>query len=125
MRWEDWKFSARLGWQDPYIRWIAIASLLLVSITGGILLLKLLPEGWRSGVITMHYNIYLGIDDVRPWPWIFVVPSSALGATIANILLALGLFWRHGLASRTLLTAGLAVGIVWSIGVFFLIRVNL
>jgi hypothetical protein len=124
MRWEEWKFSARLGWQDPYVRWIGLATVLLVCITGGFFLFRLLPEGWRSGVITMHYNIYLGIDDVRPWPWLFVVPGTALGAVVIDVLLALGLYRRHALASRTVLAAGLAASAVWAIGIFFLIRVN-
>ncbi len=124
MRWEEWAFSARLGWQDAYVRWTSLAMVFLVCISGGFFLIRLLPEGWRSGVITMHYTIYLGIDDVRPWPWIFFIPGTALGTIACDVLIALGLYRRHALASRTVLTAGLATTIVWAVGLFFLLRVN-
>ena len=125
MRWEDWKFSARLGWQDPVVRWLSLAALVIVFAMGGFFLWRLLPEGWRSGVVTMHYTVYIGIDDVRGWQWLFFVPGMALGMVILDILIALGLFRRHPLASRTIIATALATSVVWAIGSFFLINVNI
>jgi hypothetical protein len=124
MRWEDWKFSARLAWQDAWMRWMLILSFVLLFGMTAFLLFRLLPEGWKTGVVTIHYNVYLGIDDVRSWPWIFVLPGGALLVMILDALLSLGFFRAHPLASRTLMSACLATAIIWAVGSFYLIRVN-
>ena len=125
MRWLDWKFSARLGWEDPWLRWISVSALVIVLAMGAFFLWRLLPEGWRSGVVTMHYNIYIGIDDVRTWQWLFFVPGTAFLFVLLDTVIALGLFRRHPLASRTLVATGLMTAVVWAIGSFFLINVNI
>ncbi|MFA5935232.1 MAG: hypothetical protein WC787_00020 [Patescibacteria group bacterium] len=125
MRWEEWKFSARLGSQDAFLRWTSILAMFIVFAMGIFLMVRVLPEGWRSGVVTFHYNIYLGIDDVRPWPWIFAVPGAAILTIAFDVLFSLGLFRKHPLASRTMMVVALASAIAWAIGSFFLMLVNL
>lgn len=125
MRLEEWKFSARLGLQDHWLRITSLLSLLVVLGMGAYVLFRLLPEGFASGVITMHYNVYLGIDDVRPWPWVFAIPGTALGLVVIDTLLALGLFRKHPMAARTVTSVGLAAAVVWAIGAFFLMLVNI
>lgn len=124
MHWEEWRFSAKLAWQDPVFRSLIITSTVLYLGTTTFLLWRLLPEGWRTGVLTVHYNVYLGIDDVRPWMFILFFPAIALVVLGIDISVALGLFRRDVLASKTLLSAGLAAILIWMINIFFLIRVN-
>lgn len=124
MSWEEWKFSARRAVQDPFIRWTLLGGLMLLIGMTVFLLRRLLPEGWRIGTITLHYNVYLGIDDVRPWWWIFFVPGIALVLFVADILIAFGLFRTNALGSRTIVAIGAVSLIVWAVGCFFLIRVN-
>lgn len=73
----------------------------------------------------MHYTIYIGIDDVRSWQWLFFVPGVALATVITDFAIALGLFRRHPLASRTLAATSFVTAVVWAIGSFFLINVNI
>lgn len=124
MRWEEWKFSARLAVQDVFVRWTGLAAIIMVIGMSSFLLWRLLPEGWRSGVITIHYNVYLGIDDVRPWPWIFALPGAALIVLLVDILIAFGMFRHSALASRTIIAMGGVAAILWAIGIFFIILVN-
>lgn len=124
MRWEEWKFSAQLSAQDRFIRWTVLTMAILMIGMSVFFLWRLLPEGWRSGVITYHYNVYLGIDDVRSWPWLFFWPGIAVGMAMTDLVFALGLYRRNALASRTILGVGLVATILWAVGSFFLILVN-
>jgi hypothetical protein len=124
MQWEEWKFSARRASQDFFIRWVTVTAFLILIGMTIFFLKRLLPEGWRSGVVTLHYNVYLGIDDVRPWWWLFFIPGAAGGLFLMDVLLAASLFRMNALASRTILAIGAASLLVWAVGCFFLIRVN-
>jgi hypothetical protein len=72
----------------------------------------------------MHYNIYLGIDEVSLWPWVFVLPGVAFLVALLDVIFALGIFRRDALASRMLLAVCLASTMLWSVGSFFLVLVN-
>lgn len=124
MTWAEWKFSARLGSQDRFIRWTALATAVVLVGMSAFFLWRLLPEGWRSGVVTLHYNVYLGIDDVRPWPWLFTLPGIAAVVTVVDVLCSLGLYRQNPLASRTIMATGFITTALWAIGSFFLILVN-
>jgi hypothetical protein len=125
MRWEEWKFSARLGLQDQWLRVTFLLAIVIVLGMSGFMFWRILPDALHTGVVTMHYNVYLGIDDVRPWPWIFTIPGAALGLLLIDGLMGLGLFRKHPLAARTLTTIGLSAALVWGIGTFFLTLVNI
>lgn len=124
MKWQEWKFSARLALEDRFMRWMAI--LVGVGVVGMSIffLWKIIPEGRRSGVVTFHYTIYLGIDDVRPWPWILTVPGIALLFTAVDTILAFALFRQSVLVSRALMVLCAMSVIVWAIGSFFLVLIN-
>lgn len=86
---------------------------------------RLIPEGIRSGVLVFHYTVYLGIDDVRPWRWVFAYPAGMLGILILNTVCAFGLYRRDPTAANVLLGVSLALCIVWCVGTFFLLSINL
>jgi hypothetical protein len=102
---------------------ICIAIVLIIS--GAFQLVRLIPVGRQSGILTLHYNVYLGIDEVGSWPWVFAFIGGAIGLAIIDVLFAFGLFLRDPLASRTLLVITLLTLILWSVGSFFLVSVNI
>ncbi|MBP9869493.1 hypothetical protein KBC59_02975 [Patescibacteria group bacterium] len=124
MRWEEWRFSARLAWQDRFVRGTSISSAAIVVAMSTFLLVRLIPEGLRTGVLSLHYTIYLGIDDVGPWPWILLVPGGMLTLLIADAVAVYGLFRKDALAARALAGLALVTSIVWAVTSFFLIAVN-
>lgn len=125
MRWDEWRFSARLAWQDRWVRWTMICTVLFYIIMTSFILSRLLPQGIRVGVITLHYNIYLGIDDVRPWPWVFLSPGIMLAVLLVNYGIALELFRGNELAARTLVAVSSAIALLWGVSSFFITAVNL
>ena len=121
----EFKLSARRAWQNPFIRWNLIADLVVVVSGGAFLLWRMVPEGLRSGVLVMHYNIFLGIDNVQSWWWIVLIPGSMLGVLLLNYLLAFYLFRLDALAAKTLAGLTSLLIIIWSVSSFFLMLVNI
>ncbi|MBU1033192.1 MAG: hypothetical protein ABII13_02290 [Patescibacteria group bacterium] len=124
MRWDEWKFSARRAAQDHFVRWTTVSTVVLFVVTTVYFLIKMLPRGINIGTIVMHYNIYLGIDDVRAWQWLFAIPGIAFVVVLFDLLFAFGIFRKEPLASRTVSAIALASIILWSFGAFFLVMVN-
>lgn len=122
---DAWRFSAKLAWQDRFVRYVGLGTLFLIMAWSAFLLVRLVPEGVRSGVIVMHYNIYLGVDDVRAWPWIIALPAVMFAVYVLNTAIAAGIFRADALAARTLVALALGVTIIWGIATFFITLVNL
>ena len=125
MRLEEWRFSATLAWRDPFMRWATLACLLVAFGMTGYVLTKLIPQGLTSGVLATHYTMYLGIDDVRAWPWVFSIPAGIIALIGANAIVAAGIFRTDPLATRMLTALSCAATIVWTVGSLFLVRINL
>lgn len=125
MRWDEWRFSATLAWRDLFVRSITLTAFTLAGIVSGYTIWRLVPEGMRSGVLALHYTMYLGIDDVRAWPWIFALPASMFMLLIVNTFVSAGIYRADIFAARVLSTLSCALTIVWSVGMFFIVRINL
>lgn len=125
MTWDAWKFSAKLAWQDRFIRIVGIFLVAAFCVWTAFFVWRLVPEGLRSGVLVLHYNIYLGIDDVRSWPWILASPVAVLGFLLADLVIAAGLYRSDAIAAKAAVVIGLVTSILWGVSSFFLILVNL
>jgi hypothetical protein len=125
MTWDEWRFSARLAWQDPFIRWVTVVTTILGVGMTAFFLSKLIPEGMRAGVLTLHYNVYLGIDEVGPWKWILLFPGMLFAVLVVNTVFSFGCFRNHAIAARTATALAASMAILWGIGCFFLMLVNL
>lgn len=122
---DEWKFSLDVAWDDPWYRWQSVATIIAAAAGSAFFLLRMIPEGLRSGILVMHYNLYVGIDAVSPWPWVFIFPAALL-AILAVDLLAAGFLFRHDrTASRVLLCAASIFTAMSLVGAFFLSLVNL
>jgi hypothetical protein len=124
MQWSDWRFSAKRAWQNRYIRWSIIVNGLAIIAGASFFLWRLVPIGMRNGMLVLHYNVYLGIDNVQPWPWIFAVPGAMLAVYLVNTLTALGFFRPDELAAKTLVSASAILTLIWFVGGYFIMRVN-
>ncbi len=122
--WDEWKFSARMAWQDSFLRWMSSLTVGAYILMSGFFLLRLIPVGLRSGVLILHYTIYLGIDEVRPWRWIFLYPAGMLGLLVMNGICAYGMYRTDRLAAKTLMSATAALCLLWCIGAWFNMLVN-
>ncbi len=125
MHLDDWRFSAKRAWQNSFIRWTILVDGLVILASSAFMLWRLIPAGLRTGVLVMHYNVYLGIDSVQAWPWIIAVPAVMLLAFTVNTLLALGVYRPDELAAKALVSLSAALTAVWCIAGFFLLLMNI
>lgn len=122
---DEWKFSLDVAWDDPWYRWQSFATTITLILGSGWFLWVMIPEGLRSGLLVLHYNLYVGIDEVHPWPWVFLLPGMLIVMVCTDLLASAFLFRRDRIASRVLLCAGSLFVIMALIGAFFLVSVNL
>ena len=122
---EEWKFSLDVAWDDPWYRWQAIATVTLAILGSAVFLWRMIPEGLQSGLLVLHYNLYVGIDEVQPWPWVLALPVALLLIDGVDLLAAGFLFRRDRVASRVMLCIATLFTLLALCGGFFLTLVNL
>lgn len=125
MRFEAWRFSAKLAWQDRFVKWMTLGTLFFTVIVVGFSVWKMVPTVFRSGILTYHYNIYLGVDDVRVWQWFFVPIGIIFLVQIVNAGVGYGVYRQDKLATRSLLGLSAAITLLWATSLFFLVIINL
>lgn len=88
-------------------------------------LLSVIPLGHQGhGTLVLHYNVYLGIDDVRAWSWILLLPAVWLVMSVLDLFVAYGLHRRDPQAATGLLVLGCASCIPWMMLFYYLIFMN-
>lgn len=121
---EPWLFSARRAWHNPLLKWIALATAVIVVAATGFYLWKTLGHARESGTVVLHYNIYLGIDDVVAWPWAFFWPGIWLVLTGLDIILAFGWYRTDPHLSTSLFVFAAAWAIPWALALYYLTLAN-
>ena len=125
LHFDEWKFSLDVAWDDPWYRWQSLATAMAAVVGGALTLVRLIPEGLQSGILVFHYNLYVGIDEVQPWPWLIVGVVLFLMIVAADLLASGFLFRRDRLASRVVLCMASGFTALILVGAFFIARVNL
>ncbi len=110
--------------RDRLIFWSSFFSVALWLLTSAWVIWKLFPEGKRAGILVLHYTVYLGIDDVRPWPWVFRSIGIVAGIAIVNAIVSLLVIQKDALAARAMSMLTTAIVILWSVSQIFVVRVN-
>jgi hypothetical protein len=124
MRFAAWLFSARLAWSR---HWIKLATLLALgmSLAGSAWFLgRVLPIAKAGGVFAYHYTIYFGIDDLRGWGWVFVLPSAWIALTVIDLLFAYGTYRKDQILASCLFAIAVLWGIPWIFTMFYLALIN-
>ncbi len=118
-------FSAHRALRDPYFRVMLIVSGVLFLVVTTYFLVRVIPASRQSDLVILHYSPYLGIDDARRWPWLFIVPGIAFVLLLFDTMAALLLFQRDQLAARAILGVQVVAMLLWSVGTYLLTRINL
>jgi hypothetical protein len=120
----EWRLAFEIAWDDPWFRWQTIVTCAVAAIGTVLYLVRLIPLGLKNGALVFHYNLYLGIDNVSPWPWVFAAPAAALAAIGADIAVSFIMYRHDRIASRVLLGAATAFALLAAIGAVFIVLVN-
>jgi len=106
------------------MRWTSLAALALPIFVGAAFLLQVLPAAQSRGSLVYHYNIYLGIDDVRAWWWAIALPAVWLLLTLADLGVAYGMYRTDSYLSGALVSFAVAWGLPWAGALFYLSLFN-
>ena len=124
MRASAWMFSARLAWQRPYFRWMSLATVFMVVAGTLFFLGKILPMRTHTGTLVLHYNIYLGIDEVRSWMWALLLPSVWLLLTLLDLSVAFGSYRTDKQFAMSLIAFAFFWCLPWIGALFYLTLSN-
>lgn len=122
---DAWIFSARRAWARPLIRWTTVASLVIIGAVSTVFLWQVIPARRQIGTFILHYNIYLGIDQVRPWSWVFLFPGVWIALALLDLLLAFGVYHHDPPFATSLVLLLLFISLPCSVGLYYLARINL
>jgi hypothetical protein len=124
MKWDAWLFSARQAWQRPLFKWTTVAIALLFFLSSGFFSWKILSQRSRGDTLVLHYNIYLGIDQLGSWKWIVLLPAVWFIVTLIDLVMAYGFYHRDVHFAASLLCLACVWGLPWATALFYLTLVN-
>ena len=105
-------------WQDRLVRYNILAALILQAGLWFLIFFKIMPLANELDFLSLHYNIYFGIDLIGNWYRIFYIPAAGLLFLIINIVLIFFLYKKERFLSyfvaacSTLISLGLAVALL-------------
>jgi hypothetical protein len=120
----EWRFSFEVAWDDPWYRWQTILTAVLFVVGSVFFLFKLIPIGLENGLLVFHYNLYLGIDEMRHWAWLMAVPPAVFLVMAANLTASFRLYRHDTIASRVLLCAATIFTALMLTAGYFMVYVN-
>lgn len=104
-------------------KWSFIFSITLVVI-GWIFSFLRLPALGPDATIPLHYNVFLGIDEVGSWKTLFWLPGFASFVLVVNLLISVREREHISFLANTLAAVSLAVSTLALAGLFFALVIN-
>lgn len=127
-----WLYNVAKFFEHPYREdiWVKIcfiASILINVTLWGALYFKLQPLSYlsESGLISLHYNIYFGIDKIGPWYFVLALPLLGFFIIVFNNLLAYFLYLQDKFISHFLVLSQLALQLILFAAGVFVILLNI
>jgi len=91
----------------------------------GLLMWKLPGIAETHDVVTIHYNVFFGVDWVGPWYWGYGAPVFGFCVLFVNSILAVVLHPTEWFVSRLLLAMAWVVNMLLVLAALFFILANL
>lgn len=90
----------------------------------GLWLLLIWQARGFSDSISLHYNIYFGIDLLGSWYQIFLLPSFGLAFIVINFIVGLAIYTREKILSYFLVWSGVFVQLIFILSAISIILIN-
>jgi hypothetical protein len=121
---EEWRFNTKFAWENPFLKWLSIVLAIVLILVSILATVRLVQLGLPSGFVVTHYTVYLGIDQMLPLPWIAALVCVPILVIFATIVLGFTLFRQDILASYALIVLAACSTVIWSIYLYYLIKIN-
>ena len=125
MKWDEWRFSTRLAWENSVIKWTSVVTLFFLIVASALALVRLLMVSLPSGYVVTHYTVYLGIDQVTAVPWLFLLVFVPILLISATILCGFSIYRKDGIAGLALVLLSAASTAIWCFHLYYLTRINI
>lgn len=112
-------------WRDLVIRYLTIVSLFFQAGLWLLIIIKILPIANEADFLSLHYNIYFGIDLIGNWYRIFIVPSVGLIFFIINMALIVLLYKREKFLSYFLAASNALIGLGLLVALTLIVLLNI
>jgi hypothetical protein len=122
---DEWRFSTRLAWENPFLRWVSLGTAFFLLAVTTYAAIRLVGASLPSGYVVTHYTVYLGIDQVVPAYWLFAYLGVPIFVVSATILCGFGLYRHDSLAGSALVALALVSTAIWALNLFYLIKINI
>jgi hypothetical protein len=105
-------------WRDRLIRYATLLAIILHLSQWVLIFVKLMPMVGSIDYLSLHYNIYFGVDLIGSWKRVFVFPAAGLIFLVLNAFIAAGLYKKEKFLSyilflcSPLINAGILVALV-------------
>ena len=76
-------------------------------------------------LISLHYNIYFGIDLLGPWYQIFLLPALGLIFLVINFLIAAPVYRQEKILSYFLVGTSSLIQVIFGLAAIFIVLINL
>jgi len=123
IKWQEWRFSFKLAWDDRKLRWLSMAMLaVLILVT--FFVLWIILSNLSTDIVVSHYTVYLGIDQMVPLSYFVLMLVVPIFLYILVVFLAFLLYKYDYLATYALLLVSVLTEVLWLIQLFYLIKIN-
>lgn len=112
-------------WRDLVIRYLTIVSIVLHLVLWLLIIIKIVPLAGQADFLSLHYNIYFGIDLIGSWYKIFTVPIVGLIFLIINIFLITVLFRREKFLSYFLAACNFLISLGLLVALTLIVLLNI
>lgn len=105
-------------WRDRLIRYATLLAIIIHLSQWILIFVKLMPMVSGIDYLSLHYNIYFGVDLIGSWKRVFVFPSVGLVFLVINTFLVAWFYKKEKFLSyilglcTPLINAGILVALV-------------
>lgn len=114
--------NLRLVLKDKLALILSFGTALIILATWSLFLFKKINY---SDLTVIHSNVFVGIDVLGTWRWLFIIPGLTLLFSIIDFVLAIGLWIRQRLWSYICLVCMFFINIFLFLYLYNIINSNL
>ncbi|NIP32637.1 hypothetical protein GWN91_02975 [Candidatus Saccharibacteria bacterium] len=112
-------------WRDLVIRYLTLIAIILQIGLWVLIIAKIVPIAGQADFLSLHYNIYFGIDLIGSWYKIFTVPIVGLIFLIINICLIVVLYQREKFLSYFLAASNFLISLGLFVALTLIVLLNI
>lgn len=105
--------------------WCFALSLLFLLLDVALPVWRIVPLASSRPYIPLHYNIYLGVDQLGSWYQIFAVPALGLGLFLFHLILQTIAFRKEKLLATMVAVASVLIECILLFAMALIVLLNL